>query len=99
MSKDIRVIKVDSFETPKCNLTEEELKDYFKAKHHLETAFIEVCEGMDALRNFQEENHIRWEESKEMIAMAFALTLQMTNNAGKSIYSIYVIALTRRSIS
>lgn len=80
---DIKVIEIKEFESKKCDLTEEEMKLYHKAKFQVESVFLNLCKEMDALRSYEEEHNIRWEESKEMVAMAFCLALQMTNNAGK----------------
>lgn len=80
---DIRVVKVKDFELKKCDLSGKEMEEYNTWKKEFNERFHNLCEELDRLRTFEENHHIRWRENKQMIADAYCVLLQMTDNAGK----------------
>lgn len=77
---DIRVIK---YEPEKCDLSGKEMEEYNAWKKEFNKRFFDLCDELNRLRTFENEHHIRWNENKQMIADAYCILLQMTDNAGK----------------
>lgn len=80
---DIKVIEVKEFEPKKCDLSGKEMEEYNAWKKEFNKRFFDLCDELDRLRTFEDEHHIRWSENKQMIADAYCILLQMTDNAGK----------------
>lgn len=76
-------LRIVEYEPNECDLSGEEMEEYNAWKKELNTKFYNLCEELEKLRSFEEKHNIRWDEDKQMVADAYCLLLQMTDNAGK----------------
>lgn len=84
MAKSIQIVKVDNYESPKCDLSNEEFEQYLNEREQLYDDLEYLCFHFAKLRKYEDDHNIRWNEDKATVAKVFCLALQMTSAAGKS---------------